>query len=560
MEIALDPAMPTYSGGLGILAGDTLRSAADLGVHMVAVTLINHKGYFHQTLDPAGKQSETPESWNPADHAADTGKTATIQLDEHTLDVKIWRYDVTGVTGHVIPCYLLDTDLPQNRPYDRTISDSLYGGDLAYRLHQELVLGVGGLGALAALGHDEIEIFHMNEGHAALLTIGLLRAELGPRQLPSADDIERVRRRCVFTTHTPVPAGHDKFHLDLAASILGPRRMELIQASDALHDNMVNMTYLALRFSHYVNGVAMRHGEVSRDMFPEYPVRAITNGVHAVTWVSPAFQRLYDQHIPEWRTDNLYLRYAIGISTEEIAAAHGESKHALIEEISRRTGKIFREDVLTIGFARRATRYKRADLLFSDLDRLRTVASRHGGLQLVFAGKAHPADLEGKEGIQRIFQAAEKLAGDIPVVYLDNYDMQLASYLTSGVDVWLNTPRRPQEASGTSGMKAAMNGVPSLSILDGWWVEGCIEGYTGWAIGSQDLPLDDDRDEIASLYEKLEDAVAPLYYQQPGKFAEIRRWSIAINGSFFNTERMVEQYVENAYQIPQSISTAPRHI
>jgi starch phosphorylase len=310
------------------------------------------------------------------------------------------------------------------------------------------------------------------------------------------------------------------------------------------------MTYLALRFSHYINGVGMHHGEVSRGMFSKYPVHAITNGVHAVTWTSPSFRQLYDQHIPEWRHDNLYLRYAIGIPLEEISNAHVRSKHALLQQIRMRTETAFNEKMLTIGFARRATEYKRANLLFSNLNRLRWIADNVGPLQIVYAGKAHPADEGGKESIRRVFKAATALRGTIPVVYLEDYDLELAQLLTSGVDLWLNTPQRPQEASGTSGMKAALNGVPSLSIMDGWWIEGCIEGVTGWTIGSGTLPMEDASHEITSLYDRLEYAVMPMYYGYPSSYCEIRRSTIALNGSFFNTERMIEQYFANAY-IPE---------
>jgi starch phosphorylase len=389
----------------------------------------------------------------------------------------------------------------------------------------------------------------MNEGHSALLALGLLKEHMRRRNatVPSEEDIDAVRAKCVFTTHTPVPAGHDVFTLDVAERVLGNEAIKLLRASGGLRDHSINMTYLALRFSHYINGVAMHHGEVSRGMFPNFPVRAITNGVHAVTWTSPAFQELYDEHIPEWRRDNLYLRYAIGISLVEIGEAHARSKHALLQQIHLRSGTVFNEKVLTIGFARRATLYKRVNLIFSDVPRLKSIAQTVGPLQIIFAGKAHPADEGGKESIRRASEAAAELSGTIPVVYLENYNLELAKLLTSGVDLWLNTPQRPQEASGTSGMKAALNGVPSFSIMDGWWIEGCIEGVTGWAIGSEELPLEDSSDEIASLYNKLERTIVPMYYGCPESFSAIRRSAIALNGSFFNTERMIEQYFANAY-------------
>jgi starch phosphorylase len=310
------------------------------------------------------------------------------------------------------------------------------------------------------------------------------------------------------------------------------------------------MTYLALRFSRYINGVAMHHGEVSHSMFPNYPVRAITNGVHAVTWSAPSFQELFDRHIPEWRHDNLYLRYAVGIGLEEIEHAHALAKGAMIDQLARTTGAHLQESVLTIGFARRAATYKRADLLFTDLERLKKIARYCGPIQVVYSGKAHPRDEEGKAVIRRVFEAAASLSGKIPVVYVPDYDMRWGQLLTSGVDMWLNTPHRPFEASGTSGMKAALNGVPSLSVLDGWWMEGCVEGVTGWAIGREGDSEEDHGLEIATLYNQLENVIVPLFYGRPKDFARVMRSAIALNGSFFNTERMMSQYLANAYLKP----------
>jgi starch phosphorylase len=291
----------------------------------------------------------------------------------------------------------------------------------------------------------------------------------------------------------------------------------------------------------------MRHGEISRDMFPNYPINSITNGVHAATWTAEPFQRLYSGHIPEWRRDNLYLRYAVSIPLAEIQQAHTEAKRSLLAEVERRTGIRLDSAALTLGFARRATPYKRADLLFTDLDRLRRVAQKAGPLQVLYAGKAHPRDEGARALIRRVFEAAAALRESVQVVYLEEYDIALAKYLCSGVDVWLNTPQKPHEASGTSGMKAALNGVPSLSILDCWWVEGHLEGVTGWSIDEDShLPSDAAR-ETDSLYAKLEYVIAPLFYHRPVAFAEVMRSAIALNGSFFNAQRMVGQYLRNAY-------------
>lgn len=548
MEIAVDPSLPTYAGGLGVLAGDLLRSAADLGVPIVGVTLLCRKGYFRQKLDGAGQQMESPDTWTPEAALEALDVRIPVILGNRTISVKAWRYVVKGISGFDVPVYFLDTGDSSNPPFERSLSDSLYGGDERYRLCQEVVLGIGGVRLLRTLGFGHIDRFHMNEGHSALLALALLEERKGRNNLGAvtSDDIEAVRRNCIFTTHTPVPAGQDQFSRELAAAVLGPDRMAMLEETHCCSLGKLNMTYLGLRCSGYVNGVAMRHGEISQGMFPDYPVHAITNGVHAVSWTSEPFQNLYDRHIPEWRKDNLYLRYAIGIELGEIQEAHALAKAAVVREIEKATGIRFSDHVAILGFARRAAAYKRADLLFSDLNKLRAIREKSGPFQLVFAGKAHPRDEEGKAAIRRVFQAAESLKGDIPVAYIENYDLRWARLLTSGADLWLNTPHRPFEASGTSGMKAALNGVPSLSIRDGWWIEGHFEGVTGWAIGYDEDP-EDHKIEIASLYDKLERTILPLFYTRPKSYAAVMRSCIALNGAFFNTQRMLSQYVTNAY-------------
>lgn len=545
MEIAINPSMPTYSGGLGVLAGDTLRSAADLGVPLVAFTLLHRKGYFRQHLDDGGKQTEEAQPWTVADFCAEEAPRVTVNIEDRIVTLRAWRYDMVGRSGHTIPIYLLDADLPENSNWDRSLTDHLYGGDSNYRLQQEIILGMGGVRMLNALGH-RVNVFHMNEGHAALLTLALLESQMGggPLNKVTERDVDVVRQKCVFTTHTPVPAGHDRFSREQAIRILGGDRFARLESLGCCHENMLNMTYVALRFSRYVNGVALQHGNVSREMFPEYVIDAITNGVHALTWTSGPFQDLYDKNIAHWRRDNLYLRNAIEIPAAEILAAHAQAKETLLAEVASRTGLVLNPRVLTLGFARRAATYKRADLLFSDPDRLRQIAQAAGGLQILYAGKAHPQDEPGKALIHSVIEKAHKYSGsDLRVVYLENYDWELGAQLTAGVDVWVNTPRRPYEASGTSGMKAALNGVPSLSILDGWWIEGCLEGYTGWAIEDGA----DDAAEAGSLYEKLEKSVVALYNKSPEAWGNMMKTTIAYNGSFFNTNRMVKQYIRNAY-------------
>ena len=547
MEIAVAPDIPTYSGGLGMLAGDTLRSAADTGLPMLAVTLVHRKGYFRQHLNADGVQTAEDEPWKPEEKLQPQEPVVAITIQGRPVMVRAWRKDIVGVDGHIVPVIFLDTDLDPNDARDRQLTDHLYGGDTFYRLCQETVLGIGGVRILGALGCQP-SVFHMNEGHAALLTLGLLEEQVCERESSLLDatqsDLDAVRERCIFTTHTPVPAGHDRFTMDQTRQVLGDEKAQALEKFGGCHDGMLNMTYVALHFSRYVNGVSMQHGRVSRAMFPDYDIHAITNGVHAATWIQPSMQALLDQRVPSWRRDNLYLRFAIGIEPAEIRNRHSHGKSTLIATITERIGVRLREDCFTIGFARRAAAYKRADMLFADPARLNQIAQQFGCLQIVYAGKAHPHDDLGKAIIHHVLESAAKLNSDrLRIVYLENYEWELGAILTGGCDLWLNTPRRPYEASGTSGMKAAMNGVPSLSTLDGWWIEGCIEGATGWAIAESD----DEGEEAESLYDKLENEILPLYYHYPDKWAEVMRMSLAINGSFFNTHRMLRQYLTNAY-------------
>ena len=556
MEIALDPALPTYSGGLGMLAGDTLRSAADTGAPMVAISLVHRRGYFKQRLDANGQQTESDVPWSP-EQLPGAGQIVELTMQSRKIKVQAWRFDVVGVQGHVIPVFLLDTDIEGNDPFDRKLTDHLYGGDTYYRLCQETILGLGGVYLLRQLGCLPA-VYHMNEGHAALLALGLLQTYVQQRtENPNAalsaateDDRLAIAQQCVFTTHTPVPAGHDQFGLDQMYTVLGDDRAKALERFGCLHNNLLNMTYLALRFSRWVNGVAMQHGKVSQQMFPDYNVESVTNGVHAATWVAPPLQRLFDDEMPRWRHDNQYFRSVYGIKPSRIANAHRVGKRKLIEAIADRTGDALNESVLTLGFARRVATYKRASLLLEDPRRLAKIAKKIGGLQIVFAGKAHPADLAGKGLIKEVFELAGKISSNsLRILYLENYDWELGAILTQGVDVWVNTPRRPYEASGTSGMKAALNGVPSLSVLDGWWIEGCAEDVTGWAIDDADT----DALEAASLYDKLENRIAPMY-ARPNAWARMQQHCIAMNGSFFNTDRMLGQYFANAY-FPQAPTT-----
>lgn len=545
MEIAIRPEMPTYSGGLGVLAGDTLRSAADLDLPLVAFSLLHRKGYFQQHLDGAGQQTEEVQSWNPADFCTEEPARATVSVEGRTVTLRAWRYDLVGRSGHIVPIYLLDTDIDGNSGWDRGLTDHLYGGDTNYRLQQEIVLGMGGVRLASALGL-EVNVFHMNEGHAALLTLALLESQMGggPQGIATEADVDLVRQKCVFTTHTPVPAGHDRFSTEQTVRILGQGRTDQLQKLGTFKDGLLNMTLLALRFSRYANGVALQHGKVSREMFPEFAIDSITNGVHGPTWISGPIQQMLDEHIPAWRRDHLYLRNSLDIPTAAILAAHARAKEELFATVAARTGQVLNPKVLTLGFARRVATYKRANLLFTEPQRLAEIAKSAGGLQILYAGKAHPQDDPGKALIREVFERAQQLESDtLKIIYLENYAWDLGGLLTAGVDVWVNTPKRPYEASGTSGMKAALNGVPSLSILDGWWIEGWIEGTTGWAIEDGA----DDAAEATSLYEKLEKSIVPLWLSEHDEWARMMCRTLAINGTYFNTNRMVQQYVKNAY-------------
>jgi starch phosphorylase len=448
-------------------------------------------------------------------------------------------YQVRGIGGYIVPIFFLDTNIQGNSDWDRELTKYLYGGDTTYRLAQEIILGIGGVRILNDLGYNTIDKYHMNEGHAALGTLELFKR---------FNDVEKVREQCVFTTHTPVASGHDQFDLSYAKPMIGEMLPDFI-LNDVTFGNRLNMTRLALFFSHYVNGVAKKHGEVSRIMFPGYSIDSITNGVHTTTWVSRPFQRLFDKHMPGWRSDPYILRSAFSIDKPEIWEAHIEAKKSLINFVNKRYNVGMNYDDFTIGFARRQTAYKRPDLLISDPNRLIDIANKVGPIQIIYGGKAHPKDQSGKDSIKHIFNAMKNIDNNVKISFIHNYDITIAKMITSGVDIWLNTPRRPREASGTSGMKAACNGIPQFGTLDGWWLEGCIENITGWAVGpekTEEKESDDDTDR-SDLYNKLENWIMKKFYSDRDNWIRTMRSCIAINASFFNTNRMIQQYVLNAY-------------
>ncbi len=551
MEIGLTAEIPTYSGGLGVLAGDTIKSAADLKLPLVAVTLISRKGYFLQTFNAEGWQQESAVEWRPEDFLELLPGKALVTIENRDVKVQAWLYRVKSPTGGELPVLFLDTDIPGNLSEDRKITDKLYGDGKDYRLKQEIVLGIGGARLLKILGF-QVRKYHMNEGHASLLTLELLNHHRHPVEDDwdglASWDTHSVQQKCVFTTHTPVEAGHDRFPYDMVTRIMGD-----VVPIDLLKDlggkEELNMTMLALNLSHFVNGVAKKHGEVSQALFPGFKINAITNGIHSFTWASPYMTALYDKYLPGWANEpELLVRVDI-VPDQEINDAHDGAKAYLFQYIEEITGARFDPAILTIGFARRATAYKRANMIFTDPRRLLEIGG--GKLQLIFAGKAHPNDEQGKQLIQQIRQQGAVFGDRLKMVYLPNYNMDVASRLIPGVDIWLNNPLRPLEASGTSGMKAALNGVPNFSVLDGWWIEGHIEGVTGWSIGPPSTEtttsVNHSDEDVTDLYKKLKEIIIPLYYEDRPGWVKLMKNAIGKNAYYFNTNRMVKNYCIYAY-------------
>jgi starch phosphorylase len=548
MEIAIRPEIHSYSGGLGILAGDTARSCAELELPVVFVSLLSRAGYFRQEIDGNGRQIEHPDWWEVERWCTPLHAMVAVEIEGRPVWIRPWLNTHTCAHGYRIPVLLLDADLEQNAADDRTLTHYLYGGDEAYRLKQEIILGIGGIRLLRALGFD-IHTYHLNEGHAALLTLDLLnRSRVAPEDLAPGEepyDIPEVRSRCVFTTHTPVEAGHDRFSYDLFERLLRDF-VDLGALKRLAGPDRLNMTRLALNLSDYVNGVARRHAETTEQMFPGYRIHAVTNGVHLGTWAHPAFAKLYTASFPQWQHEPEILVRAPQLPDDAVRECHRSAKNDLIQLVKSATGRALDPDVLTLGFARRMTGYKRPLLLFEELDRLSAIAARHP-MQLVIAGKAHPRDAEGKEAIRRIHEIACGSNGRLTCVLIPGYDMRLALTLVAGSDLWLNTPLPPMEASGTSGMKAAVNGVLNLSVLDGWWIEACVEGVTGWSIGDDPAAAANENQAALRLYDKLERTILPLYYDEPARWLAMMKQSIGNIASYFNTHRMMRRYATEAY-------------
>ncbi len=593
-EFGLHRALPIYSGGLGVLAGDHVKEASDMGIPLVGVSLLYRQGYLRQRIDHDGWQHDVPANLDP--HAEpvtqvfnDDGMPLTIPVDLHVSDaplkLAVWRVQVGRVS-----IYLLDSDVEGNPDWTRQLSSRLYGGDTEHRLRQEIILGIGGVRLLRALGIDP-DYWHANEGHAALHMVERVR-ELVASGLTTGDAIDRVRRSTVFTTHTPVPAGHDIFPDTMLDRYfaqywgeLGLSREEFLALGRVDGEDGFNFTALSMRLAAHINGVSEKHGEVTRSMWGrlwaeqdanDLPIASITNGVHMRTWISPILRPLYDRYLPSsWRDQQekpSAWQTIENIPDAELWAAHLAAKQALIDEMDERARRRYAEgqfdawqvlssgafqnaNVLSIGFARRFATYKRATLIFRDMDRLaRILTDPDNPVQIVFAGKAHPADEGGKRLIQEIYLKARDPRLQGRIAFAEDYEMGLASLLVAGVDVWLNNPRYPLEASGTSGMKAAANGVLNCSILDGWWIEGFeADESNGWGIASSTLDGDaQDEAEANAIYETLEQKVVPLFYKRdthgvPVEWMQRSKNAIQTIAPKFSTRRMLIDYVNELY-------------
>lgn len=534
-EIGLWSDLKTYSGGLGVLAGDHVKSAADSEIPLVGVTLLYRQGYGRQHLDTDGIQTETYPEIDPNNHLQKTDITITLGLDGTDIKASVWKVDIVGITGHIVPVYFLDTLRDDNTEDHKNLSRRLYGGGDETRIRQEYLLGVGGVQLFDYLGED-LAGLHLNEGHCTFAMLELLHRGWTR---------EELAENSLFTTHTPVPAGHDRFDWELVKDIMGDKlpddAIELVRkAGDSENGARCSMSHLAVSLSTSVNAVSRLNALVASGMFADRHITPITNGVHHITWTGPTMSKLFDQYLSGWKEDPNILKSANSIPSSALIQARKESRIHLINRVKSETGIQFTEDRLTIGFARRFATYKRANLVFHDLERLRELGA--GKIQFVFSGKAHPRDQGGKDLIKSIFESAGEIENDIPVAFLEDYDMSIGLDMTSGVDIWLNNPIRPMEASGTSGMKAAMNGVPNCSILDGWWPEACIHGENGWAIGNGEDDRDDDRD-ASNIYSTLSKDVLPVWDLESETWADIMKASI-VASSDFTGKRMIDDYLE----------------
>jgi len=544
MEIAIDSSIPTYSGGLGVLSGDSVRAAADLELPMVGLCLCYSSGYFYQFFNEFGEQKERAIGWNFWYEFEKVEKPIKIKIENKEVLVSAWLYRVIGQSGHILPIYLLTTDIEGNEDWMKKMTGSLYDSTSRWnRIVQEMILGIGGVKLLNSLGFNNIKTYHLNEGHGSFSIVELYNMLSG--------DLDKVREKVVFTTHTPVPAGHDRFNQKLVNKVFEDRMPSQIRKI-ADDKGQFNMTFLGMELSRYRNGVAKKHGQISQKMFPQYEVDSITNGIHLPFWVSQPFQRIFDKKWPNWKAKPSILQNAIELDDLDIFDAHIENKFNLISYQKGHSWNLLDEELITIGFARRFATYKRATLIFHDIERLGKICQDK--IQFIFAGKAHPKDTMGKDYIKKIHESSEYLYDNygVKIVMMENYNMDLAHMMVSGCDVWLNTPERYREASGTSGMKASLNGVLNFSVQDGWWLEGYrMNPMAGWAIGPNDSNPDDpgvsNSWEIDSnaLYETLENEIIPTYLNHDEwLFKSKNAISLA---AFFNTNRMMVEYAKKAY-------------
>lgn len=537
MEIGLSERLPTFAGGLGMLAADLMRSCADLGVRAGCMTVRWRHGYQKQALNGDGSVRHEEYEWDPAAEGLTLlDARITVNVEGRAVRVAAWMLEVHGTNGGV-PVYFLDTDLPENAQEDRDITRNLYGGDQAMRIKQEIVLGIGGVRMLRALGIDDVGTYHMNEGHCAFLTLELLK-ERG-----FADDA--VRASCAFTTHTPVAAGHDVFPYDLATRIVGdmlPWHIKKLAGNDAL-----SMTLLAMNLSKYTCGVSALHGGVARAMLGNQAIDSITNGIHHPSWASPEMHAVFDAHFPGWEGRPELLAHAHTLPDDDLLNAHKAAKLRLIEAIFERTGRRLDPEKLIAVEARRIVPYKQHELLYGDENRLREIGA--GKLQIVHSGNSFPGDAFSGGVINHLRDIDARLGSALPVTYVPHYDPAFAKLLVAGADVWLNTPMRLKEASGTSGMKAALNGTVNVSTLDGWWAEAYAQDpESGWRIGPEREIANEDemrRLDAEDLYTQFELEVLPCFADK-AKWAERMKRSIALAATF-NTHRCIREYVEKAW-------------
>jgi starch phosphorylase len=539
MEFGLQDWMKTWCGGLGILAGDTIKSATDLGISMTGITLLHKNGWFKQIIDQNSGQREEKDTWNYFSNLRLLPQRITLDIWDRTVTLAIWEYNLTSNSGFTNQVFFLDSDIPENNDWDRNLTNDIYPTNYDIFLTQETLLGIGGIKLLQALGlYEKISVFHLNESHCMSTSLAL-KKELG--------SWKEVRQKICFTTHTPLAGGHQKETLEKLQYFIPKEYLEEIP-TEVLENKTLNFTTMCIFAAKFTNGVSKRHRDTTAKMYPNYTIDFVTNGVHPTTWISHHLIEVFDNYLGTWRSDVDNLKLAKTISNEDYQKAHDLAKQDLLSVINLHSSLKFETNVFTIGFARRAAPYKRADLIFSQFDRLHQIASKFGAIQLVFAGKALPGLEESNQIIKSLVERSKQSDLNLRIVFLPNYGIKLSQLITGGVDLWLNNPLPPLEASGTSGMKAAINGAPNFSIMDGWWPEACVEGQTGWSIGEDLCEGDQCRlEEVSDLYDKLEQKILPLYYNDKEKWLEICKNNIAEIGSKFNTHKMLLEYVQKGY-------------